>query len=126
MAYHSVVKTSYDYYTALWNARNIAADLTDQISTLLGKTVEIFPYSIFYVYYEQYLTIGEDALISLGSSLAAVFIVTLILTGLDIISSFLIIVNVTAVLINMTGMLYWWGITLNAISLVNLVVVSKF
>lgn len=44
MAYHSVVKTSKDYYTALDNARKIAANLSEEISESLGKTIEIFPY----------------------------------------------------------------------------------
>jgi len=86
----------------------------------------IFFCSIFYVYYEQYLTIVKDACLSLGISLLAVFLVTFLLTGLDMHSSLIVLAVVTSLLINMTGLLYWANITLNAISLINLVVVSTF
>ena len=33
------------------------------------KHVNVFPYSIFYVFYEQYLTMVEDTAISLAISL---------------------------------------------------------
>lgn len=39
------------------------------------------PCSIFYVFYEQYLTIWRDALVSLGLSLLSIAGVTYILTG---------------------------------------------
>lgn len=87
--------------------------------------ISIFNYSIFYVFYEQYLTIWNDAVFSLGLSLAAIFIVTLLVTGLDIISSILVLFMVTLILIDMLGIMWLWNITLNAVSLVNLVVVSS-
>ena len=48
------------------------------------KHVNVFPYSIFYVFYEQYLTMVEDTLFSLAISLGSVFAVTFILGGFDI------------------------------------------
>lgn len=83
-----------------------------------------FNFSIFYVYYEQYLTIWKDSVFSLMISLAAIFIVSFILTGCDLIAAFIILFMVTLIVINMMGMMWLWNISLNAISLVNLVVVS--
>lgn len=80
--------------------------------------------SVFYVFYEQYLNIWSDALFSLGISLQAIFLVSFVLNGFDILSALVILIMVTLILINMGGLLYIWGITLNAVSLVNLVVVS--
>jgi len=80
--------------------------------------------SVFYVFYEQYLTIWNDALQSLGLSLAAVFVATLVLTGFDVWSSLIVLVMVTMIVVNLGGLMYWWNVTLNAVSLVNLVVVS--
>lgn len=82
-------------------------------------------FSIFYVFYEQYLTIWYDTLISLLLSQAAVFVVTFLITGLDLHSASVVSFTVFLILANMGGMMYWWNITLNAVSLVNLVVVSK-
>lgn len=79
---------------------------------------------MFYVFYEQYLTIWADTFQSLGLSLAAVFVATLVLTGFDVWSSLIVLLLVTMIVVNLGGLMYWWNVTLNAISLVNLVVVS--
>ncbi|KAJ4438122.1 hypothetical protein ANN_14061 [Periplaneta americana] len=122
MAYHTTLKTSKDYYEALRAARSVASDISGMIKSKTGSShVEVFPYSVFYVFYEQYLTIWEDAIQSLGFSLAAVFVATLVLTGFDIFSAIIVLVMVTMVLINLGGLMYWWNVSLNAVSLVNLV-----
>jgi len=122
MGYHTTLKTSKDYYEALKAARRVS----DSINNMLkGNTyscaVEVFPYSVFYVFYEQYLTIWRDAFLSLGLSLAAVFVATLLLTGFDVFSALIVLLMVTMVVVNLGGLMYWWNITLNAVSLVNLV-----
>ncbi|XP_046396992.1 NPC intracellular cholesterol transporter 1 isoform X2 [Ischnura elegans] len=125
MAYHSVLKTSEDYYEALRSARDISAKITTMMRERLGPDapsgVEVFPYSIFYVFYEQYLTMWPDTLQSMGISLAAIFLVTFVLMGMDIASSFVVVVTIAAIVIDIGGLMYWWGISLNAVSLVNLV-----
>lgn len=121
MSYHTTVITSKEFFTSLKKAR----ELSDAIQTSFndeGFDVNVFPYSIFYVYYEQYLTIWSDALISLGLSLAAIFVVTFIVTGLDIMSALIVLFMVSLILLNMGGLMWLWNISLNAISLVNLVV----
>lgn len=78
------------------------------------------------MFYEQYLTTWPDTLFSLGVSLAAIFVVTFLLMGLDIFSSVVVIVTITMIVVNIGGLMYWWNITLNAVSVVNLVMVSTF
>ncbi|XP_058063255.1 NPC intracellular cholesterol transporter 1 homolog 1b [Anopheles bellator] len=120
MSYHTTAVTSRQFYTALEESRRIA----DRIQAMLderGASVEIFPYSVFYVFYEQYLTIWPDALLSLGLSLTAVFVVTFLVTGLDLLSALVVIAHVFLIVLNMMGLMWLWNITLNAISLVNLV-----
>lgn len=78
--------------------------------------------SIFYVYYEQYLTMWADTGISLAISLASVFAVTLLFT-FDLTSSFIILVTISMIIADIMGLMYWWNISLNAVSLVNLVMV---
>ena len=83
MAFHTILKTSKDYYMALARAR----ELTDNVMAFVNNGtdpenhVNIFPYSVFYVFYEQYLTMWQDTLQSLAISLTAIFIVTFILMG---------------------------------------------
>lgn len=121
MSYHTTVITSKEFYSAMQRAR----DLTDEIQEMFneqGRDLEVFPYSVFYVFYEQYLTIWGDTLFSIGLSLLAIFVVTFIVTGFDIISAIMVLVMVFLITLNMGGLMYIWNISLNAISLVNLVV----
>lgn len=64
-----------------------------------------------------------DTGVSLGISVGAVFAVTLILT-FDFISSLIILTTICMIIVDMMGMMYWWDISLNAVSSVNLVMVS--
>ncbi|XP_055386647.1 NPC intracellular cholesterol transporter 1 isoform X2 [Condylostylus longicornis] len=130
MSYHTILKTSSDYYEALRSARKISSNITHTIQTNLLKKgvdpqtvqqIEVFPYSVFYVFYEQYLTMWPDTLQSMGISVLAIFIVTFILMGFDIHSSLVVVITITMIVINLGGLMYYWNISLNAVSLVNLV-----
>lgn len=130
MAYHTILKTSSDYFEALRSARKISGNITSTIHAQLrldGRSevdvqqVEVFPYSVFYVFYEQYLTMWPDTLKSMGISVLAIFIVTYLLMGFDIHSSLVVVITITMIVINIGGLMYHWNISLNAVSLVNLV-----
>ena len=51
-------------------------------------------FSIFYVFYEQYSTIWHDAFMNLVISATAIFVVSFILLGFDIISAFIITLTI--------------------------------
>ncbi|XP_076237952.1 NPC intracellular cholesterol transporter 1 homolog 1b [Calliopsis andreniformis] len=123
MGYHTPLKKPSDWYKSLKSARRIASNITTMINNnyFTDHEITVFPYSIFYVFYEQYLTIWKEAISSLGLSLSVIFIVTLFLTGLSIFSAVTILLTVLMITINMGGLMYWWHIELNAVSLVNLV-----
>lgn len=128
MAFHTILKTSKDYYESLRAARKIAANLTRMIETRVREenlpvngSVEVFPYSVFYVFYEQYLTIWSDTVKSIGVSLLAIFVVTFLLMGFDFFSSVVVVITITMIIVNLGGLMYFWNISLNAVSLVNLV-----
>ena len=63
MTYHTILRNSSDFIAALQSARNIG----ENISKTLDSSV--FPYSIFYVYYDQYLHILYDMVLNIGVSL---------------------------------------------------------
>ncbi|XP_042228595.1 NPC intracellular cholesterol transporter 1-like [Homarus americanus] len=122
MTYHTILKSSHDYYAALEWARDISQNITMTINKGLEQPqYEVFPYSVFYVFYEQYLTMWEDVLKSLGISLVTVLLVSIVLSGLDVASSCMVIITIMMILVNLGGLMYWWDISLNAVSLVNLV-----
>jgi len=85
---------------------------------------EVFAYSIFYVYYEQYLTIWRDTIVSLSISFCTIFVISFFLMGFNIGSALVIILTIFMIVIDLLGLLYFWNISLNAISLVNLVMVQ--
>lgn len=131
MTYHTILKTSSDYFESLRAARKVSYNITRTIRASLrlsGVTeeeidkVNVFPYSVFYVFYEQYLTMWPDTIQSMGYSVLAIFLVTYVLMGFDIHSSIVVIITITMIVINLGGLMYWWSISLNAVSLVNLVV----
>merc|ERR1719318_527047 len=123
MAFHSILRTSKDFYMALARARQLTDSVMEFVNngTSEDKKVNIFPYSVFYVFYEQYLTMWRDTLQSLAISLAAIFIVTFVLMGFDLVSSCINLLIIVLIVLNLGGLMYWWHITLNAVSLVNLV-----
>ncbi|XP_018394267.1 PREDICTED: Niemann-Pick C1 protein-like [Cyphomyrmex costatus] len=126
MGYHTPLKKSSDWYEALQAARIISENITNTINNakMSDQEVHVFPYSVFYVFYEQYLTIWQETLSSIGLSLAVIFVVTLFLTGLSVFSTVTVVVTVLMIIINLAGLMYWWNISLNAVSLVNLVMAA--
>ena len=66
----------------------------------------------------------NDAIYSICISLLAVFLVMVMLTGLDVWSGLIVISTIIMIVVNMMGMMCWWNIQLNAVTLVNLVMVS--
>ena len=65
MTYHDSLQTSSEFINALKRAR----ELTDNVTKLTGGELEVFPYSVFYVYYEQYLTIVPMMMLNIGLAL---------------------------------------------------------
>ncbi|CAH2284946.1 Niemann-Pick C1 [Pelobates cultripes] len=120
MTYHTILKTSADFIDALRKARVMAKNITDNMD-IPGKNYHVFAYSIFYVFYEQYLTIVNDTIFNLCVSLAAIFFVAVILLGFELWSAFLMSLTIAMILVNMFGVMWLWDISLNAVSLVNLV-----
>lgn len=123
MTFHTPLATSWDYIQAIKYAQEISANITYAIRNHTGLTdVEVFPYSVFYVFFEQYLTMWNDTFKSIGFSLLAAFLIMLILSGFNFITTFAVTFTVILVVINMMGLMYIWNIPLNAVSCVNLIV----
>ncbi|XP_063075415.1 NPC intracellular cholesterol transporter 1 [Engraulis encrasicolus] len=120
MTYHTILTKSPDFITAMKMARELADNITLSMRQE-GKDYRVFPYSVFYVFYEQYLTIVYDTALNLCASLAAIFVVTSVLLGFQFWSAFLVSLTIAMILVNMFGVMWLWGISLNAVSLVNLV-----
>ncbi len=130
MAYHTVLANSDDFINAMISAKQISEKITDVLNSKLNRTgddekYEVVPYSIFYVFYEQYINIWQDATAQLVTTLLAIFVCTFILLSFDLFTSLIVTIVVAIVIIDMVGVMFLWNIELNAISLVNLVIVSS-
>lgn len=113
--FHSPLKTQEDFINAFAAAHRVA----DDISRQTGATV--FPYSVFYVYFDQYAHIVAITQEVLGFGLAAVLLVTALMLGSWRTGT--IVTSVVALtVVSVMGVMAVWDIRLNAISLVNLVI----
>ena len=63
MTYHTITRTSSDFISCLKQANRISEEISRNTSS------QVFPYSVFYPFYEQYLTIVEDTIFNLGKIL---------------------------------------------------------
>ncbi|XP_069587304.1 NPC intracellular cholesterol transporter 1 [Ranitomeya imitator] len=120
MTYHTILHNSSDFIDALRKARMIAKNISDSMDAP-SNNYTVFAYSVFYVFYEQYLTIVDDTVFNLSVSLAAIFFVAVILLGFEMWSAVLMCFTIAMILVNMFGIMWLWSISLNAVSLVNLV-----
>uniref|UniRef100_A0A803MXB2 SSD domain-containing protein n=1 Tax=Chenopodium quinoa TaxID=63459 RepID=A0A803MXB2_CHEQI len=112
--YHTPLNKQTDFVNALRAAR----EFTSKISKSLK--MEVFPYSVFYMFFEQYLDIWSTALVNLAIAIGAVFIVCLIITW-SIWSSLIILLVITMIVVDLMGVMAILKIQLNAVSVVNLV-----
>ncbi|KAH9693851.1 SSD domain-containing protein [Citrus sinensis] len=112
--YHTPLNRQIDYVNSMRAAREFSSRVSDSLQ------MEIFPYSVFYMYFEQYLDIWRTALINLAIAIGAVFVVCLI-TTCSFWSSAIILLVLTMIVVDLMGVMAILKIQLNAVSVVNLV-----
>ncbi|KAB2044724.1 hypothetical protein ES319_D01G109900v1 [Gossypium barbadense] len=112
--YHTPLNKQIDYVNSMRAARKFASRVSDSLK------MEIFPYSVFYMFFEQYLDIWKTALINLAIAIGAVFIVCLVITC-SLWTSAIILLVLAMILVDLMGVMAILGIQLNAVSVVNLV-----
>jgi Niemann-Pick C1 protein len=113
--YNAPLKTQDDFINALAASRRIADDLSARTG------LQVFPYSLFHVFFDQYAHVVAIMQELLGLGLAAVLLVTSLFLGswrTGIIVTAVVGLTVTSCM----GIMGAWGISLNAISVVNLVI----
>ncbi|KAG6837520.1 hypothetical protein H0H93_007701 [Arthromyces matolae] len=113
--FHSPLKTQKDFVNAFAAAHRVADDISQRTGA------DVFPYSLFYVFFDQYAHIVAITQEVLGLGLASVLVVTALLLGSWRTGSIVTgVVGLTV--LTVMGVMPIWGISLNAISLVNLVI----
>jgi Niemann-Pick C1 protein len=113
--YHKPLKSQGDFINAFAAAHRIADEMSEETGA------EVFPYSLFYVFFDQYAHIVAITQEVLGLGLGSVLIVTGLLLGSW--HTAMIVTGVVAMtVLSVMAVMPLWDISLNAISLVNLVI----
>ncbi|MBN3296956.1 NPCL1 protein, partial [Amia calva] len=123
MAYHTPLTNSQEFTAALRTARELAANITKGMREIPGTApdFEVFPYTITYVFYEQYLSIVPEGIFNISMCLLPTFVVCCILLGMDLRSGLLNLLTIIMITVDTVGVMTLWGIDYNAVSLINLV-----
>ena len=111
--FHRPLRTQEDYIRAMEAGQAMARLISQRNAGL-----DVYAYSLFYVFFEQYL-----ALWVLSLALSSIFVLTLGVLG-SAWTALLVTATITSLVLHVSGSMALWGITLNAVSLVNLVIAA--
>lgn len=112
---HKPLRSQDDFIDAYAAARRIADDFT------ASTGVEVFPYSVFYIFFDQYANIVNLSVTLLGSAVAVIFAVSTVLLG-SIMTALAVTITVVMIVIDIIGAMAVFDVSLNAVSLVNLII----
>ncbi|KAI1074177.1 multidrug efflux transporter AcrB transmembrane domain-containing protein, partial [Whalleya microplaca] len=112
---HKPLRSQDDFINAYASARRIANDVSAQTG------VEVFPYSVFYIFFDQYASIVNLTATLLGSAVAIIFAVAAVLLG-SVLTALVVTITVVMTVVDIIGAMAVFNVSLNAVSLVNLII----
>lgn len=112
---HTPLRSQDDFIAAYASARRISDSLKESTG------IEVFPYSVFYIFFDQYSTIVRLTATLLGSALALILVISSLLLG-SVKTGTVVTATVIMIVIDIIGTMAVFNISLNAVSLVNLVI----
>jgi len=112
---HTPLRSQSDFIDAYASARRISALIHESTG------VEVFPYSIFYIFFDQYATIVRLTATLLGSALAIILAISSLLLG-SVRTGAVVTITVLMIVVDIIGTMALAHVSLNAVSLVNLII----
>lgn len=112
---HTPLRSQEDFIAAYASSRRISDGLKESTG------IEVFPYSVFYIFFDQYSTIVRLTASLLGSALAMVLVVSSILLG-SVKTGAVVTITVIMIVVDIIGTMALFNVSLNAVSLVNLII----
>ncbi|KAM0793065.1 hypothetical protein ACM66B_000551 [Microbotryomycetes sp. NB124-2] len=112
--FHTPLKTQSDYIGSYAAAQRIAKEMS-------GSGAQVFPYSLHYVFFGSYGTLWTTTREVLILALTAVFAITSLLLG-SLRTGLIVVTTVFLTVTNVLGVMGVWNVSLNPLSLVNLVI----
>jgi Niemann-Pick C1 protein len=112
---HSPLRSQEDFIAAYSAARRIASDIGERTG------VDVFPYSVFYIFFDQYLSIVPLTAGLLCAAVGIIFVVASVLLG-SLLTALVVSVTVVMSVVDIMGSMALFNVSLNAVSLVNLII----
>lgn len=112
---HTPLRSQNDLIQSYISARRIAKGISDE------HGIDVFPYSKAYIFFDQYISIVRLTGTLLGSAAAIIFVVTSAVLG-SIATGAVVTATVVMIVVDIIGTMAVAGVSLNAVSLVNLVI----
>lgn len=112
---HTPLRSQEDFIESYAQARRIANTVSQDTG------LEVFPYSVFYIFFDQYATIVSLTAKLLLSALVLIMAISSVLLG-SLRTGAVITVTVTMIVVDIIGTMAIAGVSLNAVSLVNLII----
>lgn len=112
---HTRLRSQSDFINAYSSARRIASDIKERTGA------DVFPYSVFYIFFDQYLSIVSLTAGLLSAVVSIIFIVASLLLG-SVLSSAVVTMTVIMSVVDIMGAMVIFDVSLNAVSLVNLII----
>lgn len=109
---HHPLRSQKDFIEAYQDAERITQSM---------KGLDVFAYSPFYVFFVQYDTIISLTLKLLAFSLSVIFVISCLFLG-SVKTSLVLAVTILMIMVDIGAFLVLFGISLNAVSLVNLII----
>ncbi|UTT94256.1 hypothetical protein NDA17_002448 [Ustilago hordei] len=111
--YFSPLRSQSDFISALEQSQRISNDISDRVG------YRVFPYSLFFIFFEQYTYLLSMAVQVLGSAAIAIFAINTVLLG-SWRTGAVVTLSVASAVFLVAGAMGFWGIQFNALTLVNL------
>ena len=112
---HTPLRSQEDFIASYAATRRIADSISEEHS------MDVFPYSKHYIFFDQYSSIIQLTATLLAVAVAIIFILTSLLLG-SLLTGGVVALTVIMILVDIIGVMALAHVSLNAISLVNLVI----
>jgi len=113
---HTPLRSQSDFIDAYASARRITSDIEQR-----NPGISVFPYSKFYIFFDQYSSIVSLTMALLASAIGVCFLISSALLG-SVRTGGVVALTVIMILVDIGGAMAVAGVSLNAVTLVNLVI----
>lgn len=112
---HTPLRSQQDFIASYAAARRISHSISER------HNIDVFPYSKFYIFFDQYASIVRLTATLLASAIGIIFFISSLLLG-SLLTGLVVSITVIMIVVDIIGVMAVFHVSLNAISLVNLVI----